>query len=81
MFIAEYVNGNFHYLRINSAHQKLSGFENKEVQGKTPEEVWGELTAKRLHAFYLQGLRSPRGHYAGGNTGNERQIQIGRAHV
>lgn len=61
MFMAEYVNGNFHYLRINSAHQKLSGFENKEVQGKTPEEVWGELTGKRLHAFYLQGLRSPEG--------------------
>ncbi len=34
MFLAEYVDGEFRYLRINSAHRRISGLENKNIQEK-----------------------------------------------
>ncbi|MEA5048968.1 MAG: PAS domain S-box protein [Eubacteriales bacterium] len=75
MFMAEYIDGNFHYLWINSAHRKISGFENIEVEGKTPEEVWGESAGGRLHAFYLKGLRS-----SGGLTQEEELEMNGKTY-
>ncbi len=41
MFIAEYTDGEFRYLRLNSAHRKLSGLQSTTIQGKTPVDVWG----------------------------------------
>lgn len=61
MFMAEFVDGDFHYIRLNAAHKKVSGLENRDVEGKTPQEVWGRETGKRLHDFYLQGLQSDDG--------------------
>lgn len=61
MFIAEFVDGEFRYLRLNSAHIKLSGLKNISIQGKTPIDVWGKTTGAQLHRFYLEGVRSPGG--------------------
>ncbi len=61
MFMAEYVEDEFHYIRLNTAHQKLSGLHSSDIEGKTPIEVWGPETGRRLQQFYLEGLLSDGG--------------------
>lgn len=56
MFMAEYINGNFYYIYLNAAHEKLTGFHNDMITGKTPMEVWGEEQGHKLAAFYLQAI-------------------------
>lgn len=58
MFLAEYKDGEIYYIRINKAHQKLSGFRHGDVNGKTPVEVWGEKVGRPLREVYLKGIRS-----------------------
>lgn len=76
MFMAEYIGGEFHYIRINSAHQKMSGFNNSNIKGKTPIEVWGKETGEKLHNFYLQGMLS-----TDGMTVEEAVAVGGKTHV
>jgi diguanylate cyclase (GGDEF)-like protein/PAS domain S-box-containing protein len=61
MFIAEFLDGEFRYLRLNTAHRSLSGLQSTAVQGKTPIDVWGKETGSRLHQFYLDGVNSSGG--------------------
>ena len=61
MFVAEYTEDAFRYLRINAAHQEISGLRDEDIRGKTPEEVWGRETGRRLHDLYSQGMSSPDG--------------------
>ncbi|WMJ85151.1 PAS domain S-box protein [Oscillospiraceae bacterium LTW-04] len=56
MFMAEYINGNFYYIYLNAAHEKITGFQNYMIAGKTPVEVWGKETGERLAAFYYQAI-------------------------
>lgn len=76
MFMAEYTGGEFHYIRINSAHQKISGLNSSDIKGKTPIEVWGKETGKKLHDFYLQGLLS-----TNGKTVEEALVMGGKTHI
>jgi len=61
MFLAEYRDNEIYYLRINKAHQKLSGFRHGDVKGKTPIEVWGEEIGETLRETYLKGIKSEEG--------------------
>ncbi|MGE4354201.1 MAG: HD domain-containing phosphohydrolase [Oscillospiraceae bacterium] len=76
MFMAEYTGGEFRYIRINSAHQKISGFDNSDIRGKTPIEVWGKETGEKLHNFYLEGILS-----TDGKTIEEALDMGGKTHV
>ncbi len=58
MFLAEYKNEEIYYIRINSAHQRLSGFRHGDVNGKTPVEVWGEAVGVPLRETYMKGIQS-----------------------
>ena len=57
VFMAEYINGSFRHIYLNAAHEKLTGFHNEDVIGKTPEEVWGEETGKKLAASYFEAIK------------------------
>ncbi len=61
LFLAEYKDGEIYYIRINKAHQKLSGFDYGDVKGKTPTEVWGQEVGVRLRELYLKGIESKEG--------------------
>lgn len=56
MFMAEYIDGKFYYIYLNAAHEKLTGFQNQMIIGKTPTEVWGEAQGHHLAAFYSQAV-------------------------
>jgi diguanylate cyclase len=58
MFLAEYKDGIFHYIRINTAHEKLSEFSMLDVVGKTPTELWGGKIGETLQAAYLRCMVS-----------------------
>ncbi len=61
MFLAEYKDGEIYYIRINTAHQKLSRFRYGDVKGKTPVEVWGKEVGGPLRETYLKGIRAKDG--------------------
>ncbi|WP_367567539.1 PAS domain S-box protein [Lacrimispora sp.] len=42
LFIVSYVDGEFRYLRNNTAHQNLTGLTAQQLRGKTPAQVLGE---------------------------------------
>ncbi len=42
LFIVNYVDGEFRYLRNNMAHQNLTGLTMQQLEGKTPVEALGE---------------------------------------
>ncbi|NCB52766.1 MAG: PAS domain S-box protein [Clostridia bacterium] len=54
MFLMEYKNGEFTYVRNNQAHQKLIGYSNEEISGKTPEQLLGAETGKAFKENYLR---------------------------
>ncbi len=56
MFMAEYVDGSFYYIFLNTAHQKLTGFKNEMIAGRTPIDVWGDAQGKKLAEFYSQAI-------------------------
>ena len=62
MFMAEYIDGDFYYIYLNAAHEKITGFQNHMIAGKTPVEVWGEKQGKKLAAFYLQAVSQNENH-------------------
>ncbi|MFT4105240.1 MAG: PAS domain S-box protein [Lacrimispora sp.] len=45
LFIVNYVNGEFRYLRNNMAHQNLTGLTAQQLRGKTPVQALGETGA------------------------------------
>ncbi|WP_051280438.1 HD domain-containing phosphohydrolase [Anaerovorax odorimutans] len=57
MFMAEYKNDNFYYICLNTAHEKIMKFRNCDIIGKTPIEVWGESTGKKLTEFYMKPIK------------------------
>jgi PAS domain S-box/diguanylate cyclase (GGDEF) domain len=61
MFLAEYKDEEIYYLRINSAHQKLSEFSRGDVKGKTPVELWGQRVGGPLREKYLEGIHTDGG--------------------
>ncbi|MEA4934089.1 MAG: PAS domain S-box protein [Lawsonibacter sp.] len=52
MFLAEYSNGTFRYLRNNRVHRQLTGLN--EIAGKTPEEVLGKELGQEIQKSYQQ---------------------------
>ncbi len=52
MFLVEYSNGEFRYLRSNAAHQRISGISQKEIFGKTPSELVGEELGSIVFSNY-----------------------------
>jgi len=56
MFLAEYENGNFRYLKNNYVHKQTVGVH--EIEGKTLEELYGEKLGKKLHALFQQCIDS-----------------------
>ncbi|MBW7571469.1 PAS domain S-box protein [Caproiciproducens faecalis] len=58
MFLAEYKDETLNYIRLNSAHQKLSGFRPQDIQGKTPVEVWGTEIGPGIQETYLHSMMS-----------------------
>ena len=52
MFLAEYSNGTFRYLRNNRVHRQLTGLN--EIAGKTPEEVLGKELGWEIQKSYQQ---------------------------
>jgi len=58
MFLAEYNKKTLNYIRLNTAHQKLSGFRVQDVRGKTPVELWGEEVGAVLQEKYLASMLS-----------------------
>ncbi len=47
----------FRFLRLNRAHEKLTGFLSQAVKGKTPEELIGTETGRALSKNYLACVR------------------------
>jgi PAS domain S-box-containing protein len=47
-------DGDFHYVGLNPAHERLTGLTSREIQGKTPEEVLAPDDAATVRAHYLQ---------------------------
>lgn len=56
MFLAEYSNGTFRYLRNNRVHRQLTGLN--EIAGKTPEEVLGRDLGPKIQKSYQQCIDS-----------------------
>ncbi|MEA4814296.1 MAG: PAS domain S-box protein [Oscillospiraceae bacterium] len=56
MFLAEYSNGTFRYLRSNRVHRQLTGLH--EIAGKTPEEVLGKERGQEIQRSYQQCIDS-----------------------
>ena len=52
MFLVEYRDGEFRYLRNNAAHQRISGFSQQEFFGKTPCELLGEKFGPTVFGNY-----------------------------
>lgn len=46
----------FRYLGINKAYQKLTRLHNRQIQGKTPEEVFQPAAAAAIRSHYNQCL-------------------------
>lgn len=58
LFLMEFKNGEFRYIRNNTVHQKLTGITIPLLEGKTPEEVMGAEVGKRLREGYLKCVQS-----------------------
>jgi len=41
-------NGKYTYFLANQSHEKWSGFPSKNIQGKTPLEVWGKEIGEKI---------------------------------
>ena len=52
MFLAEYQDGTFRYLKSNKVHRQLTGL--REIVGKTPEEVLGKEIGQNIQKSYQQ---------------------------
>ncbi len=50
--LIEYRDGNFVYLRNNAIHQKITGFSESEIIGKSPVDVHGADVGERLQAYF-----------------------------
>lgn len=50
MFLAEYQNGTFRYLKNNRVHEETVGVHG--IYGKTPEEIFGQELGEKLNASY-----------------------------
>ena len=58
MFLAEYREKTLNYVRLNTAHQELSGFRPLDIHGKTPAEVWGPEVGPGIQKRYLDSMLS-----------------------
>jgi len=56
MFLAEYSNGTFQYLRNNRVHRQSTGLN--DIIGKTPEEVLGKELGGKIQKSYQQCIDS-----------------------
>lgn len=56
MFMAEFKNNDFYYTCINAAYKYISGFQNDDMLGKTPSQVFGEETGQQLTKKYLEAV-------------------------
>lgn len=56
MFMAEFKNNHFYYTCINAAYKNISGFQNDDMLGKTPSQVFGEETGQQLTQKYLEAV-------------------------
>jgi PAS domain S-box-containing protein len=54
MTLIEYRDGKFVYQRNNAVHQKITGFSDEEIKGKTPVEVHGDDVGGRLQKYFTQ---------------------------
>lgn len=45
-------DGRLLYSRLNNSHEKLTGFTTEQVKGKTPIEVLGKKTGRKVEAAY-----------------------------
>ena len=54
--IVHYDNGEFRYVRNNTVHQRLSGYDN--INGMTPVQILGEEVGGRLVKYYEQCMRT-----------------------
>ena len=59
MFLVEVLGPDrFRYIRANSAYHRETGVTEKQLQGKTPQEVWGEDLGKRVEENYKNCVES-----------------------
>lgn len=54
MFLVEVNNENFRYLRLNSAHERMTGLSTSEVKGKTPKEITDDETGGKVIERYKE---------------------------
>ncbi|NNJ32818.1 PAS domain S-box protein, partial [Lacrimispora defluvii] len=56
--LVEYRNGEFHFIRNNAVHQRLTGLS--DIAGMTPVQLVGEEVGAKLETYYEQCLRTGR---------------------
>ena len=54
MFLVEHNNGKFRFVRSNEVHQKITGFPQSFVKGKTPIDIMGPKIGKTWLSYYTQ---------------------------
>ncbi len=57
LFLANYTNGEFRYIRNNKTHQLYTGLSTEDIKGKTPVEVMGEEVGALLNEGYERCIR------------------------
>jgi diguanylate cyclase (GGDEF)-like protein/PAS domain S-box-containing protein len=59
MFLVEVLGPNeFRYIRANAAYHKDTGVTEEQLQGKTPQEVWGDDLGNRVVSNYKNCVES-----------------------
>lgn len=58
LFLVEYRDDEFYYIRNNATHQMLTGLSVEDIRGKTPVEALGPEIGGQLKRAYLACIRS-----------------------
>ncbi|MBD2252411.1 PAS domain-containing protein [Nostoc parmelioides] len=52
IFVVDVVDGDFRFIGLNPAHERLTGFRSHELQGKTPEQALPPIVAASVRQHY-----------------------------
>jgi len=57
IFIIDVIGDKFKFLKLNPAHEKITGLSTEKVKGKTPAELFSKKTAKKTESNYRRCLQ------------------------